>query len=767
MGPLTGVKVLELGSFIAGPFAGQLLGDYGADVVKVEAPEVGDPMRSWGVTTPNGDSLWWPTIARNKRSVTADLRDEEGRAFVRSLAADADIILENFRPGRVDDFGLDYASVSAANPGVIMVHVSGFGQTGPRANEAGFGSVGEGMGGIRHTTGDPDRPSARCGISLGDSLAAVFAVIGAVSALVERNRSGRGQEVDVAIYEAVAALMESTMADHVVGGVIRERSGGTLKGVAPANAYPCADGSEVLIAGNADAVFVRLATAMGLPELADDPRFATHHARGDNMVELDGIVSDWTRQHTGDEVLAAMADAGVPSGRVYTAADMVDDLQYRARDMVLEVTSRAGFELPMTGIVPRFSRTPGAVRDVGPELGEHTGDLKRGWGAPDVPGTRFRDLCRELAPVLANHAVTAERSCTVAPEVMDAATAAGLFDAAVPTEFGGWGVGVADFCHGTRILARACPAQAWTLSFLILHAWIVTRFPHLTPDERQGLWDDGAPRIAAPLAPTGSARRVDGGYEISGRWEFATGVTNSNWVMVHAVVEGSTDFETRFALVPVDRVDVLGDWDTAGMRATGSHTVALDGVFVSEALTAHRDDVQKGWSNCAGDGIGDVPLMGVLALVASAPAVGAAEAAAELYTERVRGRVLAYTLGDKAVEQPATQMRLARIASDLDALVAPWETAIVRIPAGGGAMSDEERVRARLAAATAVKSSRELIGLVGEGAGATVYQHSHPLQRLQRDVETLKGHVVFDWDRTTELAGRILLGGSLGPTDMA
>jgi len=375
-GPLAGIRVLELGSFIAGPFAGQLLGDYGADVVKVETPGEGDPMRSWGVTTEDGDSLWWPTIARNKRSVTADLRTEEGRDLVRRLAATADVVLENFRPGRLVEWGLDYESVRATNPGVVMVHVSGFGQTGPRADEAGFGSVGEAVGGIRHTTGDPDRPPARCGISLGDSLAALFAVVGTLAALHERGRSGEGQEVDVAIYEAVAALMESTMADAEVGGVVRQRSGGTLPGVAPANAYPTADGSEVLIAGNADGVFRRLCGAMARPELADDPRFAEHTARGANAAELDGLVADWTRTIGSAELLDRLAAAGVPAGRVYTALDMLADEHYAARDMVLRATARAGFDLPMTGIVPRFSRTPGAVRDVGPALGEHDAEVR-------------------------------------------------------------------------------------------------------------------------------------------------------------------------------------------------------------------------------------------------------------------------------------------------------------------------------------------------------------------------------------------------------
>ncbi len=370
-GPLDGVKVLELGNFIAGPFAGQLLGDFGAEVVKVESPD-GDTMRHWGVTTDDGDSLWWPTIARNKRSVTADLRSEEGRAFVRRLADEADVLLENFRPGTLDRWGLDYATVSAANPGVVYVHVSGFGQTGPRANHGGFGSIGEAMGGIRHTTGDPDRPAARCGISLGDSMAASFAVMGTLAALHERSKSGKGQEVDVAIYEAVAALMESTMADYEVGGVRRERSGGVLPGVAPANAYPTADGSEILIAGNADTVFRRLCEVMGRPDLADDPRYADHAARGANSDELDGLVAGWTSGLESAELLDSLNDAGVPAGRVYTASDMLADEHYAAREMVVRHTARAGFELPMTGVVPRFSRTPGTIRDVGPELGEHT-----------------------------------------------------------------------------------------------------------------------------------------------------------------------------------------------------------------------------------------------------------------------------------------------------------------------------------------------------------------------------------------------------------
>jgi len=370
-GPLVGVRVLELGNFIAGPFAGQLFGDYGAEVIKIESPDGGDPMRRWGVTV-DGDSLWWPTIARNKQSVVADLKDADDLAMVQRLARECDVLLENFRPGLLERFGLDHATLSADNPGIVITHVSGFGQTGPRASEAGFGSIGEAVGGIRHTTGDPDRPPARAGVSLGDSLAAMFAVIGTLAALHERTTSGRGQEVDVAIYEAVAALMESSMADYAVEGVVRTRSGGTLPGVAPSNAYPASDDSDVLIAANADAIFGRLCTAMDRPELADDQRFATHSARGANERELDVIIAKWTRTKTSDELLELMTLHSVPTGRVYTAAEMVDDPHYLAREMVRQITSRQGIGLPTLGVVPKFSRTPGSISDVGPLLGEHT-----------------------------------------------------------------------------------------------------------------------------------------------------------------------------------------------------------------------------------------------------------------------------------------------------------------------------------------------------------------------------------------------------------
>ena len=373
-GPLSGVRVLELGSFIAGPFAGQLLGDYGADVIKVEAPGDGDPMRRWGVTL-DGDSLWWPAIGRNKRSVTLDLRHERARELVLGLADRCDVVLENFRPGVLERWGLDYPALARVNPRVVLVHISGFGQTGPLAGQAGFGSVGEAMGGIRHTTGSPDRPPSRAGISLGDALASVFGVIGTLSALLAARERGTGQEVDVAIYEAVAALMESTMADYEIGGVVRTRSGSVLPGVAPSNVYPTGDSAEVVVAANSDGVFARLCKAMDRPELGTDERFATHDARGENQDELDELVAAWTATLPCDDVLALLDEHGVPAGRIFTAPDMLRDPQYLAREMVQRITSSQGWEVPMTGVVPRFSATPGAIRHAGPRLGEHTDEV--------------------------------------------------------------------------------------------------------------------------------------------------------------------------------------------------------------------------------------------------------------------------------------------------------------------------------------------------------------------------------------------------------
>ena len=367
--PLAGLRILELGSFIAGPFAGQLLGDLGAEIIKIEPPGMGDPMRAWGVTI-DGRSLWWPAIARNKQSVAVDLRTGRGRELMRELISHVDIVIENFKPGTLTKWGLAYEVLAASNPGLVLTHVSGFGQSGPRAHEPGFGAIGEAMGGIRHTTGDPGLAPARAGISLGDALAALFAVIGTLAAVNERHQSGRGQEVDVAIYEAVLALMESTVADFELAGVVRGRSGGLLPGVAPSNAYPTADGRDVVIAANADAVFARLVDAMERPDLAEP--YATHVARAERQLELDDVVTGWTRTLDAEEVLARLERHSVPAGLINTAPDLAADSHIAARDMILRLA--AGFEqaVPMSGVVPKFSRTPGSVRTVGPELGEHT-----------------------------------------------------------------------------------------------------------------------------------------------------------------------------------------------------------------------------------------------------------------------------------------------------------------------------------------------------------------------------------------------------------
>ncbi len=373
-GPLAGIRVLEFGSLIAGPFAGQLLGDYGADVIKIEPPS-GDPCRRWGVLH-QGESLWWTGLARNKRSVVLDLHEEDDTAVARRLALTTDVIVENFRPGQMEQWGLAYAALVGQNPGLVYVHVSGYGQTGPRSSMAGFGSIGEAMGGIRHTTGMPHGPSSRTGISLGDSLAALFAVIGTLAALEERHRSGRGQEVDVALYEAVAALMESSLADAEIAGIVRDRTGGVLPGVAPSNAYPTLDGAEVLIAANADGVFRRLCEAMGQPQLSTDVRFCSHQDRGMHTDELDELIGAWSVTMGADTLLDLLAHHGVPGGRVFTALDALADPHYAARDMVPRLTSVQGIDMPVTGVVPRFSRTPGSLRSPGPALGAHTDAIK-------------------------------------------------------------------------------------------------------------------------------------------------------------------------------------------------------------------------------------------------------------------------------------------------------------------------------------------------------------------------------------------------------
>ncbi len=369
--PLADVRVLELGQLLAGPFCGQLLADFGAELIKLEDPRAGDPMRVWGREKPHGLSLWWPIIARNKKSATCNLRTPEGQDLVRRLVATADVLVENFRPGTLERWGLGPEELFAINPRLIVTRVTGFGQDGPYAPRAGFGSIGEAMGGIRYVTGEPDRPPSRAGVSLGDSLAGTFAALGTLIALHARERTGRGQVVDAAIYEAVLAFMESLLPEWELAGYQRERTGSVLPNVAPSNIYPTRDGELVLIAANQDSVFRRLATAMDQPALADDARFATHSARGAHMAELDALIADWTATKDAHALLSLLHDSGVPAGRIYRARDMFVDPHFAAREAIVRLVHPELGSFPMQNVVPRLSATPGRLRHVGPKLGEH------------------------------------------------------------------------------------------------------------------------------------------------------------------------------------------------------------------------------------------------------------------------------------------------------------------------------------------------------------------------------------------------------------
>jgi formyl-CoA transferase len=376
--PLRDVRVIELGQLLAGPFCGQVLGDFGAEVIKVEDPRHGDPMRQWGREKPYGKSLWWPVVARNKKSVTCDLRTTDGQALVRRLIKHSDVLLENFRPGTLERWNLAPEQLWEINPRLIVTRVTGFGQTGPYASRAGFGSIGEAMGGIRYVTGSADEPPSRAGISLGDSLAALHAAIGTLVALHERELSGHGQVVDAAIYESVLAMMESMLPEWQQTGYQRERTGPVLPNVAPSNVYPTNEGDTVLIAANQDSVFARLATVMQRPDLVTDDRFATHSARGEYMEELDALISDWTAGFAADELLEALHKAGVPAGRIYRAKDMFDDPHFAAREAIVRLDDPALGEVAMQNVFPKLSATPGRVRAVGPQLGASNDDIYRG-----------------------------------------------------------------------------------------------------------------------------------------------------------------------------------------------------------------------------------------------------------------------------------------------------------------------------------------------------------------------------------------------------
>ncbi len=377
-GPLTDIRVIELGQLLAGPFCGQLMADFGAEVIKCEQPGEGDPMREWGREKPYGKSLWWPVVARNKKSLTLNLRTPEGQQVIRDLVATSDILIENFRPGTLERWNLGYEQLSKINPRLIMVRVTGFGQTGPYSSRAGYGSIGEAMGGLRYVVGDPSTQPSRMGISIGDELAAIYACLGAMMALHHRDRTGKGQVVDSAIYEAVLAMMESMVTEYAATGYVRERTGPILPNVSPSNVFDTKDGKLLLVAANQDTVFKRLAEAMGQPELAQNPRYATHAARGLVQAELDALINDWTKTVNLVPLEALLTDNGVPCGLIYTARDMLADPHFKARNAIVDVPHPVFGMLKMQNVAPRLSDTPGAVRHAGPELGEHTDEVLQG-----------------------------------------------------------------------------------------------------------------------------------------------------------------------------------------------------------------------------------------------------------------------------------------------------------------------------------------------------------------------------------------------------
>jgi crotonobetainyl-CoA:carnitine CoA-transferase CaiB-like acyl-CoA transferase len=374
-GPLQGIRVVEIGTLIAAPFAARLMAEFGADVVKIEAPETGDPLRKWRKLH-EGTSLWWYLQSRNKKSVCVNLKSADGVEIVKRLAAEADVVIENLRPGALEKLGIGWDVLHAINPKLTMVRISGYGQSGPYRDRPGFGAIGEAMGGIRYTTGEVDGAPARVGVSLGDSLASLHGVIGALMSLLRvKTGQGEGQVVDVSLVESVFNLMESLVPEYDLLGHVRERSGGALPGIAPSNTYPTEDDGYVVIAGNSDPIFRRLMQAIGRADLADDPALAHNDGRARHCAMLDEAIAAWTSHHSTNDVLAALERAEVPAGRIYSVADIVSDPHYQARDMLLQAQLPGGASVKMPGIVPKLSDTPGEVRWQGPTLGEHTGSV--------------------------------------------------------------------------------------------------------------------------------------------------------------------------------------------------------------------------------------------------------------------------------------------------------------------------------------------------------------------------------------------------------
>jgi formyl-CoA transferase len=392
-GPLAGIKVLELGQLIAGPFAAKTLADFGAEVIKVEAPAGGDPLRKWRMLK-DGTSVWWQVQSRNKRSIALDLKDAQAQDIVRRLAREADVLIENFRPGAMEGWGLGPDALLALNPRLVMLRISGYGQTGPYRDRPGFGVVAEAMGGLRHLTGEPGRVPVRVGVSIGDTLAALHGVIGILLALQHRHASGRGQVVDVALYEAVFNCMESLLPEYSAFGAVRGPAGSAMPGIVPTNAYPCSDGGYALVAGNGDSIFKRLMATIGRADLAADPALADNAGRVARVAEIDEAIAKWTAQRTVVDVLAALDAASVPAGRIYTVADIAADPHYRARGMLAEVTMEDGSAIAVPGVVPKLSETPGSHRRNAPRLGQDTDDVLReiGLSADQIEALKRRGI---------------------------------------------------------------------------------------------------------------------------------------------------------------------------------------------------------------------------------------------------------------------------------------------------------------------------------------------------------------------------------------
>ena len=392
-GALAGLRVVEMGQLIAGPFAGKTLGEFGADVIKIEAPGTGDPLRNWRLIQ-DGTSVWWQVQSRNKRSIALDLRNPEGQGIARELIAKADVLIENFRPGTMEGWGLSYEELSKNNPGLVMLRISGYGQTGPYRDLPGFGVIGEAMGGLRHLTGEPGQVPVRCGISIGDTLAALHGTIGVLTALYHRKvNGGQGQVIDVALTEAVFNVMESLVPEYSAFGAVREPAGSALPGIAPSNAYRCSDG-VVLVAGNGDSIFKRLMQTIARDDLGNDPALADNAGRVVRVEELDRAIGNWTATRSVDDVLSQLGEARVPAGRVYTAKDIALDPHYRARDMILKQQTRNGHELEVPGVVPKLLGTPGSIRSSAPNLGDDTDAVlaEIDYTAQDIAALRERKV---------------------------------------------------------------------------------------------------------------------------------------------------------------------------------------------------------------------------------------------------------------------------------------------------------------------------------------------------------------------------------------